>query len=59
MKIEILAHFHPIFDIELKGKRSQTKLKIIQLELMLEPDWFGFITTRYRWSLIGKLGQRC
>ena len=44
MKIKILARFGPIFDFELKGKRSRAEPKILQLELWLEPARLGLIT---------------
>ena len=47
-KIEISAH-RPIFDFELNGKKvsSQAELKILQLELWLEPARLGLITRIY------------
>ena len=33
--------FWPIFDFELKRKRSRAKPEILQLELWLEPAWLG------------------
>ena len=41
-----LARFQPIFNFELKGKRSRAEpMKILQLELWLEPARLGLITT--------------
>ena len=45
-KIEISARFRLIFDFELNGKRSRAELKILQLELWLEPARLGLITTK-------------
>ena len=45
--IKISARFQPIFHFELKGKRSRAELKILQLELRLEPARLGLITTIY------------
>ena len=39
-KMKISARFWPIFDFELKGKRSRAELKILQLE----PARLGLIT---------------
>ena len=39
-----LAHFRPIFDFELKGKKSRAEPKILKLKLWLEPARLGLIT---------------
>ena len=39
--------FQSIFNPELKSKRSRAELKILQLELWLEPARLGLITTEY------------
>ena len=44
-KIKISAHFWPIFGFELSEKRSRAELKILQLELSLDPAQLGLITT--------------
>ena len=44
MKNKNFGWFWPIFDFELKRKRSQAEPKILQLELWLEPAWLGLIT---------------
>ena len=48
-KIKISARFWPIFDFELNEKKvtSQAELRILQLELWLEPTRLGFITNIY------------
>ena len=50
--MKILVCFQPIFNFELKGKRSRAEpsraeLKILQLELRLEPARLGLITSKY------------
>ena len=50
IKMKISAHFRPIFDFELRGKRlraepSRAELKILQLEPWLEPARLGLITS--------------
>ena len=47
IKIKISAHFQPIFDFELRGKRSRAELKILQLE----PARLGLITSMYAQEL--------
>ena len=48
--MKISARFRPIFDFELKGKRSRAELKILQLELWLEPARLGLITRNYPYN---------
>ena len=40
----MLARFRPISDFELKGKRARAELKILEIELWLEPARLGLIT---------------
>ena len=56
-KNQNLGSFRPIFDFELKRKRSlaepsRAELKILQLELQFEPARLGLITTTYLFSII-------
>ena len=46
-KIKISARFRPIFDFEGKKVTSRAELKILQLELWLEPARLRLITGNY------------
>ena len=48
-EIKISARFWPIFGFELSEKRSRAELKILQLELWLEPARIGLLTSTYMW----------
>ena len=41
------ASIQPIFHFRAERKRSRTELKILQLELWLEPGQLGLITSMY------------